>query len=177
MDNNTLFIRTELGNHELQNRSAGFPIKQRQLLFLIDGQNRIADLAAFSPNLEELKLRLVKLMELGLIVEEGARQPPERLPSIFDPTVQPTIPPPGSTPLKGLPSAKALQNVRRIISMTDQTYLGGKLEFMLQDVFDVMSTPEELQFCIDRWQRTMRDAGLNDMADSYMWQVRSALSD
>ncbi|QLG88899.1 hypothetical protein HQ393_11995 [Chitinibacter bivalviorum] len=173
MDNTTLFFRTDSGNHELQARTPGFPIKQRQLLFLIDGQKRIADLAAFSPDLEDLKLRLIKLQEMGLIQTHAIERTP--LPTIFDATIQPVEP--VRTKTKQLPSTKALQNVRRIISMTDQTYLANKLEYMLVDVFDVMQTADELQFCIDRWQKTLREAGFHEMADAYMWQVRSALSD
>lgn len=177
MDNSTVFFRTDLGNHELQTRTPGFPIKQRQLLFLIDGQKRIADLVAFNPDVEDLKLRLVKLQEQGLISMHGAPAYTP-LPTIFDPTIQPAAEPtPKAVGGKQLPSAKALQNVRRIITMTDQTYLGNKLEYMLVDVFDVMKTADDLQFCIDRWQKALREAGLGEMADAYMWQVRSALSD
>ncbi|QLI81742.1 hypothetical protein HZU75_09470 [Chitinibacter fontanus] len=177
MDNGTVFFRTDLGNHELQTRTPGFPIKQRQLLFLIDGQKRIADLVAFNPDIEDLKLRLVKLQEQGLIGMQGAPSHTP-LPTIFDPTIQPAAEPaPKAVGGKQLPSAKALQNVRRIITMTDQTYLGNKLEYMLLDVFDVMKTADDLQFCIDRWQKALREAGLGEMADAYMWQVRSALSD
>jgi hypothetical protein len=175
MDNDTLFFKTDLGAQELQNRSPGFPIKQRQLLFLIDGSKRIADLAAFSPNLEDLKLRLIKLVEQGLIQTQDIRRDP--LPTIFDATVQPVAQPATNPAIKKLPSNKALQNVRRIISMTDQNYLANKLEYMLTDVFDVMTTADELQFCIDRWQKTMRETGHQEMADAYMWQIRSALSD
>ena len=60
--------------------------------------------------------------------------------------------------------------------MTDQAYLSNKLEFMLSDVFDVMTTTEDLNFCIDRWQKAMRDAGHTDMVDAYMFQIRSALA-
>ncbi|WP_373973612.1 hypothetical protein NT239_08040 [Chitinibacter sp. SCUT-21] len=175
MDNGTIFFRTELGNHELQTRSPGFPIKQRQLLFLIDGQKRISDLAAFNADLEDLKLKLVKLQEQGLISTKSIPAPTP-LPTIFDPTIQ-QLPEPKKSSGNALPSAKALQNVRRIIAMTDQTYLGNKLEYMLLDVFDVMKSAEDLQFCIDRWQKSLREAGLAEMADAYMWQVRSALSD
>ncbi|WP_157315067.1 hypothetical protein [Chitinibacter sp. GC72] len=173
MNNNTLFFRTELGNHELQARTPGFPIKQRQLLFLVDGQKRIEDMLAFNPDIEDLKLRLVKLQEMGLIATEDLKS--FAMPSIFDATIQGEPEPVSNN--KALPSAKALQNVRRIITMTDQTYLGNKLEFMLTDVFDVLKSTDELQFCIDRWQRAMREAGHSDLADSYMWQIRSALSD
>ncbi len=60
--------------------------------------------------------------------------------------------------------------------MTDQAYLSNKLEFLLTDVFDTMSSTEDLSFCIDRWQRAMKEAGHGDMVEAYLFQIRSALA-
>ena len=75
-----------------------------------------------------------------------------------------------------LPSAKTRNAIRRIISMTDQAYLSNKLEFMISDVFDTMTTMDDFTFCIDRWQKAMRDAGHSDMVDAYLYQIKAAMA-
>jgi len=177
MNTNTIFSKTEAGLREVQSRSAGFPIRLRQILIMIDGHKRFDDLLGLQPDPEELTKQLLQLMELQLIVNTGADdlRPPVARPS---PAATPTAATASSAlnPAQTLPSASARNKVRRIMAMTDQAYLSNKLEFMLSDVFDVMSSAEDMNFCIDRWQKAMRDAGHGDMVDAYMFQIRSALA-
>lgn len=175
MNTNTIFSKTEAGLREVQTRSAGFPIRLRQILIMIDGHKRFDDLLGLQPDPDELKKQLLQLMELQLIVNSAADdlRPPVTRPS--PPAATPTTTAPTAS-TQTLPSASARNKVRRIMAMTDQAYLSNKLEFMLSDVFDVMSTAEDMNFCIDRWQKAMKDAGHGDMVDAYLFQIRSALT-
>ena len=176
MNTNTIFSKTEAGLREVQTRSAGFPIRLRQILIMIDGHKRFEDLLGLQPDSDELRKQLQLLIELQLIINNGADdlRPPVTRPN--SPVPEPVITAPILRDTQALPSASARNKVRRIIAMTDQAYLSNKLEFMLSDVFDVMTTTEDLNFCIDRWQKAMRDAGHTDMVDAYMFQIRSALA-
>lgn len=177
MNTNTIFSKTEAGLREVQTRSAGFPIRLRQILIMIDGHKRFDDLLGLQPDPDELKKQLQQLMDLQLIINSGADdlRPPVTRPNppvdVASASTAPTL-----NSAQGLPSASARSKVRRIMAMTDQAYLSNKLEFMLSDVFDIMTTAEDMNFCIDRWQKAMRDAGHSDMVDAYMFQIRSALA-
>lgn len=174
MNIDTIFSKTEAGLREIQNRSAGFPIRLRQILLMIDGSKRFSDLLSLQPNPDELKKQLLQLLDLQLIVSSGDHlRAAERKPA---PQSAPTPATPTQVSSSALPSASARNKVRRILAMTDQAYLSNKLEFMLTDVFDVMSSGEDLNFCIDRWQKAMRDAGHGDMVEAYLFQIRSALA-
>ncbi|WP_027468289.1 hypothetical protein [Deefgea rivuli] len=185
MNQNTIFSKTEAGLREVQTRSAGFPIRLRQILIMIDGHKRFDDLLALQPDATELEKQLNQLMELLLIIDSGADdlRPPVARPAPAPISVAPTIAtataPVAAATSNGtrpMPSANARQKIRRIIAMTDQAYLSNKLEFMLTDVFDAMSSAEDLSFCIDRWQKAMKDAGHGDMVDAYLFQIKSAMA-
>lgn len=181
MNQNTIFSKTEAGLREVQTRSAGFPIRLRQILIMIDGHKRFDDLLALQPDAAELEKQLNQLMELLLIIDSGVDdlRPPVSRPAAapIAETVSATVPAAAvSSGVRPMPSATARQKIRRIIAMTDQSYLSNKLEFMLTDVFDAMSSTEDLNFCIDRWQKAMKDAGHGDMVDAYLFQIRSAMA-
>ncbi|MGL6041331.1 MAG: hypothetical protein ACRC01_09045 [Deefgea sp.] len=178
MNTNTIFSKTEAGLREVQTRSAGFPIRLRQILIMIDGHKRFDDLLGLQPDPDELKKQLNQLMELQLIVNSGADdlRPPVARPNPPTAAIDTTAAQSTLNHAQALPSASARNKIRRIMAMTDQSYLSNKLEFMLSDVFDVLTTTEDLNFCIDRWQKAMRDAGHSDMVDAYMFQIRSALA-
>nr|WP_314900773.1 hypothetical protein [uncultured Deefgea sp.] len=178
MNTNTIFSKTEAGLREVQTRSAGFPIRLRQILIMIDGHKRFDDLLGLQPNPDELKKQLEQLMELQLITNTGVDdlRPPVTRPSTATPAATPAPEAAAINTNKPLPSPSARNKIRRIMAMTDQAYLSNKLEFMISDVFDTMTTTEDLNFCIDRWQKAMKDAGHTDMVDAYMFQISSALA-
>jgi hypothetical protein len=181
MNQNTIFSKTEAGLREVQTRSAGFPIRLRQILIMIDGHKRFDDLLSLQPDAAELEKQLKQLMELLLIIDSGADdlRPPVARPAPAPVAAAPelaTAATPAASSTRPMPSASARQKIRRIIAMTDQAYLSNKLEFMLTDVFDAMSSAEDLSFCIDRWQKAMKDAGHGDMVDAYLFQIRSAMA-
>ncbi len=173
MNTNSTFSKTEAGLREIQSRSAGFPIRLRQILIMIDGQKRFDDLLGLQPDHQELNKQLQQLMELKLIVNSAADNP---LPVATQATPAPIAPSPALNNAQPLPRANARLKIRRIMAMTDQAYLSNKLEFMLSDVFDVMTTTEDLNFCIERWKKTMQDAGHTAMVDAYLLQIRSAMA-
>ena len=183
MDQNTIFSKTEAGLREIQTRSAGFPIRLRQILIMIDGHKRFDDLLALQPDATQLETQLNQLMQLLLIIDSGIddlRPPVARPVPVAAPIADSTLASSATASLsygnRPLPSASVRQKVRRIIAMTDQAYLSNKLEFLLTDVFDTMSSTEDLSFCIDRWQRAMKEAGHGDMVEAYLFQIRSALA-
>ncbi len=71
MDQNTIFSKTEAGLREIQTRSAGFPIRLRQILIMIDGHKRFDDLLALQPDATQLETQLNQLMQLLLIIDSG----------------------------------------------------------------------------------------------------------
>ncbi|MBM5574449.1 hypothetical protein [Deefgea sp. CFH1-16] len=176
MNHNSIFSKTDAGLSEVKTRSSGFPIRLRQLLIMIDGQKCVAELLALQPDMNELNKQLQQLMDLQLIVEQtgyansAASLPP---PIAIKPITAAAAP---AQHQRVLPSANSRQKIRRIIHMTDQAYLSNKLEFMLSDVFDAMTSYDELQFCIDRWQKALKEAGHSDMADAYLYQVKAVMA-
>ncbi|WP_288842368.1 hypothetical protein [uncultured Deefgea sp.] len=175
MNHNSIFSKTDAGLNEVKTRSPGFPIRLRQLLIMIDGQKRVEELLALQPDRNELQKQLQQLMDLHLILEHaGYASHTPSAPIAPSPATQSIA---SATPAsRTLPSASARLKIRRIIHMTDQAYLSNKLEFMLSDVFDALSSYEELQFCIDRWQKALKEAGHSDMADAYLYQVKAAMA-
>ena len=168
MDGSSIFIKSDAGLREVQHRTPGFPPRLRQLLILIDGTKCFDDFLGLQADRDTLAAQLRQLIELQLVTESGQPAFGATAPAAPTPTPAPTS---SST----LPSVSARQKVRRIISMTDQAYLANKLEFMLSDVYDVLTNREDLQFCIDRWQKALKDAGHTELADAYLAQVRTAL--
>ncbi len=178
MNHNSIFSKTDAGLNEVKTRSPGFPIRLRQLLIMIDGQKRVEELLALQPDSNELQKQLQQLIDLQLIFEQAGYASQALPQSHMPPAAQTTksIATATATPAnRTLPSASARLKIRRIIHMTDQAYLSNKLEFMLSDVFDAMSSYDELQFCIDRWQKALKEAGHSDMADAYLYQVKAAM--
>ena len=175
MNHNSIFSKTDAGFSEVKTRSQGFPIRLRQLLIMIDGQKCVAELLALQPDINELNKQLQQLMDLQLIVEQtGYASSAAPLPPPI--AVKPITAAAAPIQQRVLPSANSRQKIRRIIHMTDQAYLSNKLEFMLSDVFDAMTSYDELQFCIDRWQKALKEAGHSDMADAYLYQVKAVMA-
>ncbi|QZA81567.1 hypothetical protein [Deefgea piscis] len=173
MNHNSIFSKTDAGFSEVKTRSQGFPIRLRQLLIMIDGQKCVAELLALQPDINELNKQLQQLMDLQLIVEQtGYASSAAPLPPPI--AVKPITAAPAQQ--RVLPSTNSRQKIRRIMHMTDQAYLSNKLEFMLSDVFDAMTSYDELQFCIDRWQKALKEAGHSDMADAYLYQVKAVMA-
>ncbi len=177
MNHHSIFSKTDAGLGEVKTRSAGFPIRLRQLLIMIDGQKCVAELLALQPDINELNKQLQQLMDLQLIVEQTghASSAAPLPPPIAVKPIAAAAAAPAQTQ-RVLPSANSRQKIRRIIHMTDQAYLSNKLEFMLSDVFDAMTSYDELQFCIDRWQKALKEAGHSDMADAYLYQVKAVMA-
>ncbi|WP_410499547.1 hypothetical protein [Chitinibacter sp. S2-10] len=165
LDQSALFFRTDRGSHELRERSPGFPNRQRQLLFLIDGKKCLTDLMAFNPDLDDLTLHLTQLHQQGLI---ACRQNGQSI----------RIPPAAvRATSRRRPSEQALLTAYSIIAESDASHLNNQLASMINTTFSAVQCSSDLQYCIDRWQKALRELGLDREASEALWQVRSALSD
>ncbi|MBE9608026.1 hypothetical protein [Chitinilyticum piscinae] len=169
------FSKTQLGLDEVQERVLGLGLKQRQVLIMVDGKKTVADLQRFVPE-PELSQRLQELLGQHLIelLHDVAPAPPRPAPA---PAPAATHSSPATAPLQvnGLPSARNLAQIRMILAMCSQQYLNDALDTMLIDLFDNLSGPDDLNFCIDAWHKRMLAAGFDGIAESHMSQIRAAL--
>ncbi len=70
MDDQTVFVKTALGNDEILRRSVGLPNDLRSLLLLIDGRRDVATLRQLNPSLRESIAQLVFLEDNGFIGQQ-----------------------------------------------------------------------------------------------------------
>lgn len=172
MDRALCFCKTGLGQEEIQQRKLGLSQKLRQMLIMVDGQKSVADLEQCLPG-DELMARLEALLGQGLIAPvAGSASPAAAAKPAPAPAAAPAAPIAMPT---GLPSAGKLAQIRIILAMCSQQYLSDALDTMLIDLYDNMSGPEDLKFCIDTWKKRMDAAGYGSVADSHMPQIRAAL--
>ncbi|WP_051304918.1 hypothetical protein [Chitinilyticum litopenaei] len=178
MDRTLCFSKTTAGLAEIQERTRGLPLKLRQMLIMVDGSKTIADLEQFLP-VSELETRLTALHEQGLIELNGHAGIPASTPAAAAPPAQATAPTATDTAgivrPAGLPSAGSLAQTRLILAMCSQQYLDDALDTMLIDLFDNLSGPDDLKFCIDTWYKRMQAAGFGHIADSHLPQIRAML--
>lgn len=166
MDRALCFCKTGLGQEEIQHRKLGLPQKLRQMLIMVDGQKSVADLELCMP-VDELSARLEALLGQGLIAPVAGSGNAAAAPAA---RTAPNTPAP-----TGLPSSAKLAQIRIILAMCSQQYLSDALDTMLIDLYDNMSGPEDLKFCIDTWHKRMEAAGYGSVAESHLPQIRAAL--
>lgn len=160
----SVFCKTELGKAAILDRSVPLSPKQRQLLIMIDGKRKIKDIF---PSVDDTAIARIKALAVeGLISGDQIEAPKAE----------------AATPSNSLnlhvtrmPNSSSLSRIRGILSMCSQQFLSDELDTMLTDVFDHLSEPSELQFCLDQWLKRMRMRTPASATNLYIKQVKSLL--
>ncbi|QLI81768.1 hypothetical protein HZU75_09605 [Chitinibacter fontanus] len=144
-----IYTKTPTGAQELQTRSGAIGQKERQLLFMIDGQRSSAMLVAMLPG-QEVLLNLKKLAEAGLIARSTSKQSLEQIQFSGPTTIAP--PPPRS-------NSAQLNAARKVILSVTQEYLGQNWEEKISVMLNAVRNSEDLKPIVDEWANALRRSG------------------
>jgi hypothetical protein len=144
-----IYAKTPAGTKELQERSGAIGQKERQLLFMIDGQRSSAMLVAMLPG-QEVLANLKKLLDAGFISRNVSQQTLEQIQFSGPTTVAPPLPRSNSAQLNA---------ARKVILTVTQEYLGQNWEEKLGVMLNSVRSSEELKPIIDEWANALRRSG------------------
>ncbi|WP_411745862.1 hypothetical protein [Reinekea sp.] len=176
MNIDTVLQKTETGRAAIADRSQNLSMKQRQLLIMIDGKKRLKDIV---PNIsDEVLARVRVLAEEGLVSGDfDAEQiaAPILTGEVEIDTLTDDVA--SHAALAGLwvtkmPAAQQLTHIRRVLAMCSQQYLDDELDTMLIDMFDSLSTTDQLQFCLDQWLKRMQSKQPESIVNMYINQLK-----
>jgi hypothetical protein len=144
-----IYAKTPAGTQELQERSGAIGQKERQLLFMIDGQRSSAMLVAMLPG-QEVLTNLKKLLDAGFISRNVSQQTLEEIQFSGPTTVAPPLPRSNSAQLNA---------ARKVILTVTQEYLGQNWEEKLGVMLNSVRSSEELKPIVDEWANALRRSG------------------
>ncbi|QLG88876.1 hypothetical protein HQ393_11880 [Chitinibacter bivalviorum] len=144
-----IFTKTEAGLKELQTRSGLIGQKERQLLFMIDGQRSSAMLVAMLPG-QEVLLTLKKLQDLGLIARNSAQKKLDQIQFSGPTTIAP--PPPRR-------NSEQLNEARKVILSVTQEFLGQNWEEKLGIMLQSVRNADDLKPIVEEWANALRRSG------------------
>jgi hypothetical protein len=144
-----IYAKTPAGTKELQERSGAIGQKERQLLFMIDGQRSSAMLVAMLPG-QEVLTNLKKLLDAGFISRNVSQQTLEQIQFSGPSTIAP--PPPRG-------NSAQLNAARKVILTVTQEYLGQNWEEKLGIMLNSVRSSEELKPIVDEWANALRRSG------------------
>jgi hypothetical protein len=144
-----VFSKTAQGLQELQERSGAIGQKERQLLFMIDGQRSAAMLVAMLPG-QEVLANLKKLNDLGLISRQASQQKLEQIQFSGPTTIAP--PPPRNNKAQ-------IEAARQVILSVSSEFLGQNWEEKLGILLNSVRSAEELTPIVEQWANALRRSG------------------
>lgn len=144
-----IYAKTPAGTKELQERSGAIGQKERQLLFMIDGQRSSAMLVAMLPGQEVLS-NLKKLLDAGFISRNVSQQTLEQIQFSGPTTIAPPLPRSNSAQLNA---------ARKVILTVTQEYLGQNWEEKLGVMLNSVRSSEELKPIVEEWANALRRSG------------------
>ncbi|MGL4605491.1 MAG: hypothetical protein ACRCU9_15245 [Iodobacter sp.] len=158
--NNQCFGKTAKGNKELEERSGLLSPVARRVLIMMDGKRSCGDLlSTFSQ--DELEEGLARL-ELLKMVEE---------------IILPEISHPAAAVQSHSPAIdkQALAQVKKIMHMSNQQYLAGKLDRFLDEDFPRIHNKAGLEPALEQWHKMLCDSGNDVSAYAYLRQIKATL--
>lgn len=181
MNFNTVLRKTEAGRAAVAERSQNLSTKQRQLLIMIDGKKRLNEVI---PNIsEEVLARVRSLAEEGLVSGDFEETKKPAVPILTTELKSNTLTDDVTSisALAGLwvtqmPSSQQLSHIRRILAMCSQQYLDDELDTMLTDLFDILSSVDQLQFCLDQWLKRMQGKQPQSIVSMYIAQLKQLIA-
>jgi hypothetical protein len=146
------YRKTTKGNQEIAERSGFLSSTARRLLIRLDGKRTRGELLK-AMSLDELEESLARL-ELLKMVEEvsGLNQ----------------------AGLAGI-DKQALAQVYKMMFMSNQQYLAGKLDRFLEEDFALIQNRAGLETVLEHWHKLLCDAGHEVTAYAYLKQINAAL--
>jgi hypothetical protein len=144
-----VFSKTAQGMQELKERSGAIGQKERQLLFMIDGQRGAAMLVAMLPG-QEVLANLKRLNDLGLISRQASQQKLEQIQFSGPTTIAP--PPPRNNKAQ-------IEAARQVILSVTQEFLGQNWEEKLGILLSSVRSAEELTPIVEQWANALRRSG------------------
>ncbi|WP_373976647.1 hypothetical protein NT239_07905 [Chitinibacter sp. SCUT-21] len=144
-----IYAKTAAGVKELQERSGAIGQKERQLLFMIDGQRSSAMLVAMLPG-QEVLLNLKKLFDLGLISRNTTKQSLEQIQFSGPTTIAPPLP---------RSNTAQMNAARKVILSVTQEFLGNNWEEKLTIMLNGVRSSEELKPIVEEWANALRRSG------------------
>ncbi|WP_410499588.1 hypothetical protein [Chitinibacter sp. S2-10] len=144
-----IYTKTAAGTDELQTRSGAIGQKERQLLFMIDGQRSADMLVAMLPG-QDVLVNLKKLLDAGFISRQLRQQSLEQIQFSGPKTVAPPVP---------RPNSQQLTEARKIIMSVTHEYLGQNWEEKLAIMLGSVRSAEELKPIVQEWANALRRSG------------------
>ncbi|WP_157315089.1 hypothetical protein [Chitinibacter sp. GC72] len=145
-----VYTKTSAGVQELQTRSGAIGQKERQLLFMIDGQRSSAMLVAMLPG-QEVLANLKKLLDAGFISRNNHQQQVlEQIQFSGPTTIAP--PPPRNNSFQ-------LNEARKVILSVTHEFLGQNWEDKLAIMLSSVRSIEELKPIVEEWANALRRSG------------------
>ncbi|WP_028450386.1 MULTISPECIES: hypothetical protein [Chitinibacter] len=144
-----VYSKTPAGQQELQTRSGKISQKERQLLFMIDGQRSSAMLVAMLPG-QEVLLNLKNLHDAGFISRDTPQKPLEEIRFSGPSTIAP--PPPRN-------QQRQIDEARKIILSVCHEFLGQSWEDKLASQLASVRRAEELTPIVEQWAEALRRSG------------------
>ncbi|MCB5197291.1 hypothetical protein [Deefgea salmonis] len=165
---NIIYSKTQIGQHEITQRSGLISQKERQTLLLIDGRRSQHALIDMMPQVDILNT-LLKLQHLGLIRSTPAEQALNQHALTAPSTLTPDL-------VQDLKQQRQIEAARQVIMQVTQEYLGQNWENRLAELLSTVRRAEDFAPIVEQWAVALRRSGYRGAADLGEREIKAVLA-